>query len=96
MHNDPTKSYQGGWEFVRREISSDWMDSSHAGWFNSLFDDFKIAMDTDDFVGADAKSALECIRLIETSYASARAQSMNLAIARSDERRFDAAPAGAR
>ena len=96
MHNDPTKSYQGGWNFERREVSSDWMDSSHAGWFNTLFDDFKVAMEADDFVGADARSALECVRLIETSYASARSQSRDLHIARSDAHVFDPTPAGAR
>ena len=84
MRDDPTRSYQGSWEFERREISSDWMDSSHAGWFNSLFDDFKTAIETDDFVGADAQTALECIRLIETAYASAGAQSRDLHIARPD------------
>ena len=29
------------WTFERQAISSDWMDSSHVTWFNSLFDDFK-------------------------------------------------------
>ena len=32
------------WKFEREAISSDWMDSSHVTWFNSLFDDFKGAI----------------------------------------------------
>ncbi len=32
------------WTFERQAISSDWMDSSHVSWFNSLFDDFKAAI----------------------------------------------------
>jgi predicted dehydrogenase len=61
-----------GWQFDRREISSDWMDSSHVTWFNSLFDDFKIAIERGDFVGKEAREAFLCVQLITTAYASAR------------------------
>jgi predicted dehydrogenase len=60
------------WEFERREIPSDWMDSSHVTWFNSLFDDFKSAIDRRDFVGKEAREAFLCVQLITTAYASAR------------------------
>jgi len=60
------------WSFDRKEISSDWMDSSHVTWFNSLFDEFKGAMDRGDFVGKEAREAFLCVQLIATAYASAR------------------------
>ncbi len=60
------------WHFDRKEISSDWMDSSHVTWFNSLFDDFKGAIDRGDFVGKEAREAFLCVQLIATAYASAR------------------------
>jgi predicted dehydrogenase len=60
------------WQFDRKEISSDWMDSSHVTWFNSLFDDFKGAIDRGDFVGKEAREAFLCVQLIATAYASAR------------------------
>jgi predicted dehydrogenase len=60
------------WTFDRKEIASDWMDSSHVTWFNSLFDDFKGAIDRRDFVGKEAREAFLCVQLISTAYASAR------------------------
>ena len=60
------------WDFDRRVIASDWMDSSHVTWFNSLFDDFKGAIDRRDFVGKEAREAFLCVQLITTAYASAR------------------------
>ena len=59
-------------EFERESISSDWMDSSHVTWFNSLFDDFKGAIARGDFVGQEAREAFLCVQLIATAYASAR------------------------
>ncbi len=52
------------WSFDRKEIASDWMDSSHVTWFNSLFDDFKGAIDRRDFVGKEAREAFLCVQLI--------------------------------
>lgn len=60
------------WAFQREAISSDWMDSSHATWFNSLFDDFKAAIERGDHVGKEAEEAFLCVQLIATAYASAR------------------------
>ena len=60
------------WEFDRRDIPSDWMDSSHVTWFNSLFDDFKGAIERRDFVGKETREAFLCVQLITTAYASAR------------------------
>ncbi|HXU02257.1 MAG TPA: Gfo/Idh/MocA family oxidoreductase [Polyangia bacterium] len=66
------------WRFEREAISSDWMDSSHVTWFNSLFDDFKGAIDRSEFVGREAEEAFLCVQLISTAYASARDGSKEL------------------
>ena len=45
------RSAPHAWDFDARTVASDWMDSSHVGWFNSLFDDFAAAIDRGEFVG---------------------------------------------
>jgi predicted dehydrogenase len=69
------------WRFDREAISSDWMDSSHVTWFNSLFDDFKGAIERKEFVGREAEEAFLCVQLISTAYASARDGSKELPLA---------------
>jgi predicted dehydrogenase len=66
------------WTFERQAISSDWMDSSHVTWFNSLFDDFKSAIARREFVGREAEEAFLCVQLIATAYASSREGSREL------------------
>jgi predicted dehydrogenase len=66
------------WRFEREAISSDWMDSSHVTWFNSLFDDFRGAIERQEFVGREAEEAFLCVQLISTAYASARDGSREL------------------
>jgi predicted dehydrogenase len=61
-----------GWRFDREEVRSDWMDSSHVTWFDSLFDDFRDAIARGEWVGKDAEEAFLCVQLIQTAYASAR------------------------
>src|SRR5213082_2213990 len=51
-------------------IESDWMDASHTKWFNSLFDQFKTAMRSGDFVNRELREAVACIQIIETAYRS--------------------------
>ncbi|MEP6764526.1 MAG: Gfo/Idh/MocA family oxidoreductase [Gemmatimonadaceae bacterium] len=75
MRADPTMSYQGSWEFERTKVSSNWMDSSHVSWFNSLFDDFRVAIAANDYVSDDLRTSRECVRLIESAYKSAAQQS---------------------
>jgi predicted dehydrogenase len=60
------------WNVEKKLVSSHWMDASHISWFNSLFDQFKKAIDEDDFVGKEAKEALLCIELISSAYRSAK------------------------
>ena len=59
------------WDFERSTIASNWMDASHVSWFNSLFTQFRTAIDEGDFVGKEAREAYLCIQLIEKAYASA-------------------------
>jgi predicted dehydrogenase len=66
------------WTFERRDISSDWMDSSHVTWFNSLFDDFQHAIEKGEWVGKEAEEAYLCVQLIQTAYASAQDGSREL------------------
>ncbi|HTA20141.1 MAG TPA: Gfo/Idh/MocA family oxidoreductase [Polyangia bacterium] len=66
------------WKFERESIPSDWMDSSHVTWFNSLFDDFESAIERREFVGQEARESFLCVQLIATAYASARAGSREL------------------
>ena len=51
-------------------IESDWMDASHTRWFNSLFDQFKSAMSSGDFVNRELREAVACVQIIETCYRS--------------------------
>jgi hypothetical protein len=56
------------------------MDSSHVSWFNSLFDQFRTAIDNNVYVGREAEESFLCVQLIQTAYASARQGSRELPI----------------
>jgi len=71
-------SPETAWKFERLEVPSDWMDSSHVTWFNSLFDDFRRAIDAGEWVGKEAEEAFLCVELIQTAYASANEGSREL------------------
>jgi len=60
------------WKVEKKSIASNWMDASHVTWFNSLFDQFKTAIQEGDFVGKEAREAYLCIQLISTAYRSAQ------------------------
>ncbi|MBS1958212.1 MAG: Gfo/Idh/MocA family oxidoreductase [Bdellovibrionales bacterium] len=60
------------WNVEKTMISSDWMDASHVTWFNALFDQFKTAIETDDYAGKEAKEAYRCVEMITKAYESAR------------------------
>jgi predicted dehydrogenase len=68
------------WEVQRERIASDWMDASHTIWFRSLFEQFVTAVDAGEWVGREAETALRCVELITTAYASAEAGSRELAL----------------
>lgn len=80
MREDCSRSYRGQWEFKRFTVQSDWMDSSHVSWFSSLFDEFRRAIASNQFVGDDIRIARECIRLIQSAYHSAAHKSMQVEI----------------
>ena len=65
------KARTSDWKVERRCIQSHWMDASHINWFNSMFDDFKSAIDTNAFVGKEAREAYFCIQVISAAYRSA-------------------------
>jgi len=62
------------WQVEEKSIASHWMDASHVQWFNSLFDQFKKAIEQNDYVNKEAREAYLCIQLIEAAYLSAASQ----------------------
>lgn len=60
------------WDVEKRSIASDWMDASHVGWFNSMFDRFQTAIQKGDWVSQEARESYRCIQIIQTAYASAQ------------------------
>lgn len=61
----------GKWSVEKRSVASHWMDASHIQWFNSLFDEFKTAIQEGAFVGKEARDAYFCIQTISSAYRSA-------------------------
>jgi len=64
----------------RLSAASHWMDASHAEWFKALQVQFVQAIRTGQWIGQEARDAAMCVQLIETAYASARADGKQLAI----------------
>jgi predicted dehydrogenase len=63
-----------------QSVPSHWMDASHKEWFGSLLDKFKVAIASNDYVGADARDAIECIKVISAAYLSASLSSREVTI----------------
>jgi predicted dehydrogenase len=74
------KRARGQLAVERRSAASHWMDASHAAWFKALQVQFAHAIRTGQAIGQDARDAAMCVQLIETAYASARADGKQLAI----------------
>ena len=68
----------GRTDVEKRLAASAWMDASHAEWFVPLQREFVAAIRTGEYVGAEARDAVACVQLIETAYASARADGREL------------------
>jgi predicted dehydrogenase len=64
----------------RLSAASHWMDASHAEWFKALQGQFVQAIRTGQWIGQEARDAAMCVQLIETAYASARADGKQLTI----------------
>jgi len=60
------------WNVEKRQISSHWMDASHVEWFDSLFSQFKTAVEKNDYVSKETREAYLCIQLIDAAYRSAK------------------------
>lgn len=75
-----TPNQAGVVEMVPNVIPSHWMDASHREWFSSLLDDFRRAIETDQWVSADTIDSVMCMATIETAYASAQQASTELPI----------------
>jgi predicted dehydrogenase len=70
-HRGTMASPRARWSFEKRSVSSHWMDASHTQWFDSLFDEFKSAIEEGAFVGKEARDAYFCIQTISNAYRSA-------------------------
>ena len=64
----------------RRSIASHWGDASHKEWFGAILDRFSAAIQAHEYVGADARDAVLCVKLIETAYASSRSGCLEMSL----------------
>lgn len=69
-NEDVNSSHKADWAVENYDITSDWMDSSHVSWFNSMFDKFKTAIEQNDFENNEIKDALVCVKSIMKAYES--------------------------
>ena len=65
----------------KMSAASHWMDASHAEWFKALQVDFREQIARGEWIGREARDAAMCVQLIETAYASARADGRELELA---------------
>ncbi|HUJ59780.1 MAG TPA: Gfo/Idh/MocA family oxidoreductase [Kofleriaceae bacterium] len=65
----------------KRSCASHWMDASHVEWFEALHVEFARQIAAGEWVGQEARDAATCVQLIETAYASARAEGRELELA---------------
>jgi len=68
--NDASISHKAKWDFEHVKITSNWMDSSHVNWFNSMFDEFMKAIIENHVEHLEIKDALWCVNCIESAYKS--------------------------
>lgn len=64
----------------REHIQTDFNDTSHVAWFNSLFDQFKQAIHAKDYVNSELIEARACMSVIHGIYTSARLESREVPI----------------
>jgi predicted dehydrogenase len=72
-------SHKAQWLVEDYNVKSDWMDSSHTSWFNTMFDQFKIAIENNDYQNKEIIDAHACIQSITKAYESIRNNSIKLA-----------------
>ena len=78
--DDDVEIHIKGRPVEKLSLSSNWMDASHAKWFEHLHHDFAAQIERGEYVGQEARDAAMCVQLIETAYASARAEGRQLEI----------------
>ena len=81
LEDDDIEVSVKGQPVERRSIASHWGDASHKEWFGAVLDRFGSAIDAGEYVGADARDAALCVRVIETAYASSRSGSVEMSLA---------------
>jgi predicted dehydrogenase len=82
LHSDENEfsSHKAVWNNEFYTVTSDWMDSSHVSWFNSMFDKFKMAIDQHDFKNKEIMDAYFCIQSIIKAYESIENNSIKLSL----------------
>jgi predicted dehydrogenase len=78
VEDDELELHRKGKPTEKRSLASNWMDASHAKWFEALHLDFVTQIERGEYVGQEARDAATCVQLIETAYASAREQGREL------------------
>ncbi len=66
----PGASPQTPREVTLLSAASNWMDARHTAWFRTLFQDFALAIENHNHVGADLRDAVRCVESIAGIYAS--------------------------
>jgi predicted dehydrogenase len=86
VEDDDVEIHRKGQRVEKRSVSSHWMDASHAEWFKALQLQFVDQIRTGLWVGDEARDAAMCVQLIETAYASARADGRELELDHASQR----------
>jgi predicted dehydrogenase len=79
-NDNENSSHKAEWIVENYNIKSDWMDSSHVSWFNSMFDKFQTAISTNDFQNQEIMDAYYCIQSIMKAYESIKNNSVKTEI----------------
>jgi predicted dehydrogenase len=63
-------NHKADWKTITSIAPSDWMDSGHKTWFNSLFDEFKKTIVENNFQNKELVNAFCCVQSILKAYES--------------------------
>jgi predicted dehydrogenase len=64
------QSHKATWQVENYDIASQWDDSGHKEWFNSMFDEFQKAITNSDYLNREIVDALFCVQSITKAYES--------------------------
>jgi predicted dehydrogenase len=68
------------WKVQKKSIVSNWMDASHVQWFDAMFQQFKTAIQRNDYVSKDTYDSFFCIEAITAAYRSAETGCLEVAL----------------